>query len=453
MENQLAREFNLKTMAKFALPTMAMMVMLSLYTIVDGLFVANYVGTDALSSVNMTLPVISIIAGLGIMFASGGSAIVARKQGQGMTAQGNQLFTAICITAIGLGFVILIVGSCLKVPINQLLGATDRLLDFCNDYALFLYLFAPVCIFKTLCDTFLVTAGKPNMALIASIAGGLTNVLLDYVFICVIGMGVMGASIATGIGQVVSAAVALTVFFNKKNVLHFTKPKFQVRSLVETVTNGSSELVTNLASAVVSLLFNFSMLKYVGEEGVAAMTIANYSIFLLVPMFMGIFMGVAPLVGYNYGSGNKRQLHKIFRTCCIITGILSVVLFAVLQLIIPFMVAVFANNNAQVIELAEHGMRIFAFALLFLGTNIFSSSFFTALSNGKISALLSLTKNLAFTIVGILGWPLIFDINGIWITIPVAELLGAIMSVIFFLAYRNRYGYGGKLHQTAPENS
>ena len=453
MENQLAREFNLRTMAKFSLPTMAMMVMLSLYTIVDGLFVSNYVGTDALSSINMVLPVIAIINGLGVMFASGGSAIVARKQGQGLAAQGNQLFTAICITAVGLGFLVLIVGSCLNVQINQLLGATDRLLEFCNDYALFLYLFAPVCIFKTMCDTFLVTAGKPNMALVASIAGGLTNVLLDYIFIGVIDMGVMGAAIATGIGQAVASAVALTVFFNKKNVLHFTKPNFQVKSLLETVTNGSSELVTNLASAVTSLLFNFSMLKYVGEDGVAAVTIANYSIFLLVPMFMGMFMGVAPLVGYNYGSGNKEQLHKIFRTCCVITGILSVVFFAVLELITPFMVAIFANNNTQVQELAEHGMRIFAFALLFLGVNIFSSSFFTALSNGKISALLSFTKNLAFVIVGILVWPLIFQIDGIWITIPVAELLGAIMSVIFFLVYRNRYGYGGKLHQTAQENS
>ncbi len=453
MENQLAREFNLRTMAKFSLPTMAMMVMLSLYTIVDGLFVSNYVGTDALSSINMVLPVIAIINGLGVMFASGGSAIVARKQGQGLAAQGNQLFTAICITAVGLGFLVLIVGSCLNVQINQLLGATDRLLEFCNDYALFLYLFAPVCIFKTMCDTFLVTAGKPNMALVASIAGGLTNVLLDYIFIVVVDMGVMGAAIATGIGQAVASGVALTVFFNKKNVLHFTKPNFQVKSLLETVTNGSSELVTNLASAVTSLLFNFSMLKYVGEDGVAAVTIANYSIFLLVPMFMGMFMGVAPLVGYNYGSGNKEQLHKIFRTCCVITGILSVVFFAVLELITPFMVAIFANNNTQVQELAEHGMRIFAFALLFLGVNIFSSSFFTALSNGKISALLSFTKNLAFVIVGILVWPLIFQIDGIWITIPVAELLGAIMSVIFFLVYRNRYGYGGKLHQTAQENS
>ena len=453
MENQLAREFNLRTMAKFSLPTMAMMVMLSLYTIVDGLFVSNYVGTDALSSINMVLPVIAIINGLGVMFASGGSAIVARKQGQGLAAQGNQLFTAICITAVGLGFLVLIVGSCLTVQINQLLGATDRLLEFCNDYALFLYLFAPVCIFKTMCDTFLVTAGKPNMALVASIAGGLTNVLLDYIFIGVIDMGVMGAAIATGIGQAVASAVALTVFFNKKNVLHFTKPNFQVKSLLETVVNGSSELVTNLASAVTSLLFNYSMLKYVGEDGVAAVTIANYSIFLLVPMFMGMFMGVAPLVGYNYGSGNKEQLHKIFRTCCVITGILSVVFFAVLELITPFMVSIFANNNVQVQALAEHGMRIFAFALLFLGVNIFSSSFFTALSNGKVSALLSFTKNLAFVIVGILVWPLIFQIDGIWITIPVAELLGAIMSVIFFLVYRNRYGYGGKLHQTAQENS
>ena len=200
MENQLAREFNLRTMAKFSLPTMAMMVMLSLYTIVDGLFVSNYVGTDALSSINMVLPVIAIINGLGVMFASGGSAIVARKQGQGMAAKGNQLFTAICIAAVSLGFLVLIIGCSLNVQINQLLGATDRLLEFCNDYALFLYLFAPVCIFKTMCDTFLVTAGKPNMALVASIAGGLTNVLLDYIFIVVVDMGVMGAAIATGIG-------------------------------------------------------------------------------------------------------------------------------------------------------------------------------------------------------------------------------------------------------------
>lgn len=451
-QNQLAREFNLKTMAKFSLPTMAMMMLLSLYTIVDGLFVSNYVGTDALSSINILLPVIAIVNGIGIMFASGGSAIVARKQGQGMNDRANQLFSAIFLTAIGIGFVILIIGCILNQPINQLLGATDKLLDYCNDYGLFLYIFAPFAILKSLCDTFLITAGKPNMALIASVSGGVTNVLLDYVFIGPLNMGIMGAAIATGAGQIISCGVAMLVFFNKKHVLHFTKPVFRVRLLLETVGNGSSELVSSLATGITSLLFNYSMLKFVGEDGVAAVTIANYSIFLLLPMFMGMFMGVAPLVSYNYGRGDQRQLHKIFRTCCIIVAVLSVLFFGLLELITPVMVAIFAGGNQPVIALAEHGMRIFAFMLLFLGVNIFSSSFFTALSNGKISALLSFTKNLLFVVVGVFVWPIFFDLDGIWITIPVAEMLGGAMSIVFLFAYRKRYGYAGKLASSTEES-
>ncbi len=449
-DNQLARPFNLKTMARFSLPTMAMMVMLSLYTIVDGLFVSNFVGTDALSSINILMLVIALINGVGIMFASGGSAIVARKQGQGMNQRANELFTSIILTAMGLGCIFLIVGCSLNTQICQLLGATDRLLPYCTDYALFLYLFAPITIFKSLSDTFLITAGKPHMALVASIAGGVTNVLLDYLFIGVLGTGVMGAAIATGLGQVVSGGIALIVFLNHKNVLHLTKPVFRIRSLLETVTNGSSELVTSLASGITSLLFNYSMLRYVGEDGVAAMTIANYSIFLILPMFMGMFMGVAPLVSYNYGKGDKKQLHKIFRTCCVILAIFSGIFFALLELIAPLMIQMFANGNEAVAQLARHGMVIFSFCMLFLGLNIFSSSFFTSLSNGLLSAVLSFSKNLIFVVAGIFLLPLMFDLNGIWLTIPVSEFFGAILSVTFLLIYRKKYGYGGKYVETPP---
>lgn len=453
-DNQLARPFNLKTMARFSLPTMAMMMMLSLYTIVDGLFVSNFVGTDALSSINILMMVIAVVNGTGIMFASGGSAIVARKQGEGLVQRANELFTAIILTAVGFGFVFLILGCCLNSQICQLLGATDRLLPYCQDYALVCYLFAPITIFKALSDTFLITAGKPNMAMVASAAGGVTNVLLDYLLIGPANMGVSGAAIATGVGQAVSGAIALVIFWNRNNVLHLTRPVFRVRSLWETVMNGSSELVTNLASGITALLFNYSMLRYIGEEGVAAMTIANYSTFLIVPMFFGMFMGIAPLISYNYGRGDKKQLHKIFRTCTIILAIFSVVFFVVLELISPFLVRIFAGDNQPVQEIANHGMVIFSFVMLFLGLNIFSSSFFTALSNGLLSAVLSFSKNLLFVIAGIFLLPLVFELDGIWLTIPVAEFLGAILSVVLLLLYRKKYGYGGKYHtQVDVENT
>lgn len=444
-DNQLARPFNLKTMARFSLPTMAMMMMLSLYTIVDGLFVSNFVGTDALSSINILMLVIAVINGIGIMFASGGSAIVARKQGEGLVQRANELFSSIVVTAMGFGVLLLILGCCLNTPICQLLGATERLLPYCQDYALVCYLFAPITIFKALSDTFLITAGKPNMAMIASAAGGVTNVILDYLLIGPCGLGVAGASIATGVGQAVSGAIALVVFLNRKNILHLTKPVFRIRSLWETVMNGSSELVTNLAGGITALFFNYSMLRYVGEEGVAAMTIANYSTFLIVPMFMGMFMGVAPLVSYNYGRSNKQQLHKIFRTCTVILAIFSIVFFVVLELISPFLIQIFANGNQSVQEIARHGMIIFSFVMIFLGLNIFSSSFFTALSNGLLSAVLSFSKNLLFVIGGIFLLPLMFELDGIWLTIPVAEFLGAILSVIFLLLYRKKYGYAGNI--------
>lgn len=425
----------------FTIPTMIMMVFLSLYTIIDGVFVSRFVGQNALSSVNITLPLMTLTWGIGIMFATGGSAIVAKKFGEGKGLEAKQNFTLIVIFSTIVGILLTILELLFLGPILRVLGATDTLYSYCYEYAFTLTLFTPFAIIKSLFDYFMVTANNPKLGLINSIIGGVTNIILDYVFIVVLKMGIAGAALATGIGMVIPAIIGLIYFLNKKNYLHFEKPALDWSVIGLGASNGSSEMITNLSSGVTTLIFNLMMLKYLGEDGVAAMTIVLYAQFLLVSVYLGFASGSAPLISYSYGEQNKDELKRLIRYSNRFIIASSAIVFILSLMLAPFIVKIFADESANVYQMTLDGFYLFSLSFLTTGFNIFASSMFTAFSNGKISVLISIMRTLIFIIIGVSILPIFLGVNGIWLTVPFAEILTIIFSILLTKKYSERYHY------------
>lgn len=442
MGNILSKKFTTKSLLKFTIPTIIMMVFMSLYTMVDGIFVANLIGPNALSAVNIAYPAISIIVALAIMLATGGSAVVARKMGEGKSRESKENLTLLFCVGIGIGFLVLIIGCIFTEPIIKMLGASEVLYEYTYDYLKTLMFFAPFAMLQMLFQYFFVTAGKPKMGLFAIIGGGVANIILDYVFIAIFNMGIAGAAVATGIGYCIPAVVGLYYFTFKRNgTLYFAKPKIDIKMIIESCLNGSSEMVTNLAMAITTFLFNIIMLRYLGEDGVAAITIVLYSQFLLTAVYLGFSSGVAPIISYNYGEGNQTELKKLFKISMLFITISSVIIFAASIILSPNIVSVFAKADTKVFEIAINGFLLFAISYLFTGFNIFASSMFTALSNGKVSATISFVRTFVFLVVGILFLPVLIGENGIWLAVPAAEILTIVISFAYMIKLRKHYHY------------
>lgn len=441
MNNAISRDFGFFSLLRFAFPTVVMMIFMSLYTIVDGVFVARFVGTDALSSVNLVYPVISVVVALAVMFGTGGSAVVARQMGEGSHREAKESFTTIVLTAVGCGVAVSVLGLLFLEPLVRLLGAEGALVPLCKDYLRILLLFAPASVLQMLYQCFFVTAGKPGLGLGLTVGAGLANMVLDYVFIVPLNLGISGAALATAAGYLLPAVTGTVFFFGKRHALSFVRPRMRGRMLLESCTNGSSEMVTNLSGSVVTLLFNLSMMRLVGPDGVASITIVLYAQFLMTALFMGYSMGVAPVVSFNYGCGNRERLKKVYRISLITVITCSFLVFLTALLTAPPLAALFAAGNQAVDELAKQGLRLFAVSFLFAGLNIFASALFTALSNGKISAAISFLRTFVFIISGILLLPLALGVNGIWLAVPAAEVLTMIFSLVFLRKGRQRYGY------------
>lgn len=447
--NSLAREFRFSSLLRFAFPTMVMMLILSCYTIVDGIFVARFVGSNALSSVNIAMPLVNIITGIGIMFATGGSAIVAKEMGEGKEEKARRHFTSIVLTSILLGVLFAVAGIFFTGPITRALGATAVLYDDCYMYSYICLLFAPASIVKCLFDYFLVTAGKPHLGLLNSILGGAINIVLDYVFIVPMQMGVAGAAIATGLGQLIPAIVGVCYFLFSKNPLRFKKPVFEGKMLAHCCLNGASEMVTNLSMGITTFLFNMAMLHYLGEDGVAAITIVLYAQFLMVSIFLGFTSGVAPVISFHYGAKNWKQERRIVRYCYTFITVSSVLILILSFLSAPTLMGIFSAEGTHVYDIALHGFYLFALSFLPVGINIFASGMFTAFSNGLISGFLSLLRTLVFVVLGILLLPWLLELDGVWLTIPFAEFAAIFFSLFLTWKYRGRYGYGAKKEEDA----
>ena len=426
---------------RFAFPTIAMMIFMGLYTIVDTIFVARFVNTDALSSVNIVCPVVNVTVGLGTMLATGGNAIVSRKMGAGEDQEAKEDFTLLILTGAVIGFLILLGGTIWIDKIVYALGASDLLFPYCKDYLTALLLFIPASILQTIFSNLFVTAGKPGLGLGLSVLAGAANIVLDYLFIVPCGLGIRGAALGTGFGSLIPTAAGLIWFARSKGALSFTRPKLKWAVIGESCFNGSSEMVSQLAAAVTTFLFNRAMMELLGEDGVAAITILIYSQFLLNTLYIGYSMGIAPIIGFNYGSRNDVQQKRVFSVSMGFIGLASVLIFAVSRFGGSYIVRLFAEDTSEVYHIAANGFAVFSYSFLFCGLNNFASAMFTALSNGKVSAVLSFLRTFGLLAAGILLLPRIWGVTGVWLAVPAAEGVMFALSAACLFRYRGRYGY------------
>lgn len=441
MSNRLSGRFTVPDLCTFSWPTIVSLVFISMYSMVDGAFVARLVGTDALSAVNLFFPVACVYFAVGIMLATGASAIVARQMGEGRPGEARANFSFVVVVALAVGVIQAALALTFLDPLLRLLGAEGGLLLLCREYALPLLPFVPAAIIQVLLQSFFIAAGRPGFGLAITLSGGLLNIVLDYVFIALFGWGLSGAALATGIGYSLPAVLGLAYFlFKRTGSLYLVRPRVDWRLLVDSCVNGSSEMVTNLSAAVVIYLFNMSMLRYLGVDGVAAVTIVLYAEFLLSSINYGYSSGVAPLFSYQYGKSDGGKLKKLFRNSVLLVGGCSAAALAIAQTFAGHIVSVFASADGTVYHYALHGYRIYSLCFLFMGFNIFASALFTALSNGKISALLSFLR-FVFIAGAILVLPRFVGVDGIWMAVPLAEVVAVAVSAYCVYRYRGMYRY------------
>ncbi|WP_317101979.1 MATE family efflux transporter [Clostridium neonatale] len=413
----------------------------ALYTIVDGIFISRFVGANALSATNIIYPVINIVQGLSIMLATGGSAIIAKLMGEEKNKEAKEGFTFLIVTLVLLGVIMAILCIIFIKPIIYTLGSTEILYDYCRDYLLIMIIFAPITMLKMFFDYFLVTAGNPKLGLMSSVLGGITNIVLDYILIVPLNMGIKGAALATCIGYTLPCIIRIVYFTNKKQTIHFVKPKANFKLILNSSLNGFSEMITQISAAVTTYLYNIAMLIFLGENGVAAITIVLYSQILLVSAYLGFTSGVAPRISYNYGRRDKEQLHKIVKYSFLFIAILSVVSFTLARVLSSGLVEIFSGVGSELYYITLQGFNLFSITFLICGANIFTSGMFTAFSNGKVSAIVSVLRTLVFFLIAIAILPRFFNSDGVWLVVPCAEILILIVSIIYIYRYKKVYGY------------
>ena len=443
MENQNAydKPVTLRNILKFAVPTIAMSVFMSFYTMVDGLFVSNLIGTSALSAINLTAPVIQVVTAISTMLATGGSAVIMKKTGEQKHQEAKEDFTFLILVNVVVGLVMTLLGYSLMETIFGSMGLSPDVANYCtSSLSRYLVFTIPILLMNNF-TLYMIASEKAALSLVCSVSGGVLNIVLDYVFIGLLDMWISGAAIATGLGYSVTAVVGLFVFRNKKSLLHFTKPAFRFKVLANAATNGCSEMATALVTGIITMMFNWTMLHYVGEDGVAAVTIIMYVLMFASSLYTGYSYGVAPMLSYYYGEKNHEKLKKLVSTSLKVIGVISLVTVAASFAATKPLVSIFARPDNPVYGLAVTGNRICTLALFFIGFNIFASGMFTALSNGIVSAILAFSRSFVFMLITMLILPAILGVNGIWLATPAAELTALTLSAFMFVRYRKRYQY------------
>lgn len=441
MSQSISQKFTPVTLLKFAFPSIVMMIFMSCYTIVDGIFISRYLGSNALSAANIAYPPFNLLFAIGIMIATGGSAIVSKKLGEGKKEEALRDFSFLTASGMAASLIFLLVVVLFQNPLCRFLGASDLIFDDCRKYLVILGIFAPAAVLQSIYQSFFVTAGKPRLGLVLTVAAGLANAFFDYFFLAVVGTGIEGAAIATGIGQLIPAVIGTFYFFFFKGDLHFVPFQFYGATLKQACFNGSSEMVSNLANAVITYLFNIILMRIAGEEGVAAITIILYAQFLFNSLYLGFSIGVAPVIGFQYGARNKKELQNLYKICNCFVIVSSVVVTVLSWILSDGIASIFVPDKGATYIMASEGLRIFALSFLFSGFNIFSSSLFTALSDGRTSAVISFGRTCVFIILSLLILPNVIGLNGVWLAIPVAEFLAVFVSVYYQWSKRKVYGY------------
>ena len=439
---QLSDHFTYGKLFRFTLPPMIMMIFTSIYGVVDGFFVSNYVGKTPFAAVNLIYPFLMLLGAFGFMFGSGGSALIAKTLGEGDQVKAKKLFSLFIYVSIALALVIMTVSFFCLRPVSILLGAEGELIDYCVTYGRILLIALPFFILQFEFQTFFITAEKPGLGLFVTVFSGVTNMVLDYVFLAIFDWGLPGAAWATAGSQIVGGLISLIYFaLPNKSLLRLTATGLDLKALIKACTNGASEFVTNISMSLVSMLYNFQLMRYAGENGVAAYGVLMYVSFIFVAIFLGYSVGVAPVVSFHLGAKNPKELKNLLRKSLIVIGVFSVCMLVLGELLATPFSRLYVGYDAELFEMTERAFLIYSFSFLFTGMGIFGSAFFTALNNGLVSAVISFLRTLLFQVVAVLLLPLLFKLDGIWFSVIVAELLSTVVTVVFLLANKKKYGY------------
>ncbi len=442
MNIQLSDHFTYKKLLRYTFPSIIMLVFTSIYGVVDGYFVSNYVGKTPFTAVNFIMPFLLILGSLGFMFGTGGGALIAKTLGEGEISKANRLFSLIVYTSFVCGIVMAVLGILFIRPIASMLGAQGQLLDDSIVYGRIILVAIPAYILQYEFQCLFATAEKPTFGLYVTIAAGLTNIILDALFVAVFDWGLQGAAAATAASQCVGGIIPL-IYFARPNssLLRLGRTQFDAKSLGKTCVNGSSELMSNISMSIVSMLYNAQLLKYAGEDGVAAYGVLMYVSLVFLAVFIGYSVGTAPIISYHFGAENHSELKGLRKKSLRIIGIFAVIMLACSYILAKPLSIVFVGYDQELLDLTSHAFSIFAFSFLFSGYAIFGSSFFTALNNGLISATISFVRTMLFQVVAVLIFPLFLGIDGIWLSIVVAELLAVAVTILFLKGNQKKYHY------------
>ena len=442
MEESLNVQIRPAALLKFALPTMIANLFMSVYMTVDGIFVANFVNTNALSAVNIVMPYVMIVLAVGTMIGTGGSTIVSAQLGEGKYREANENFSFLSLVCFAACCGVSLLSFSLRNPLLRLLGANDEVFDYCLGYAVPLFCVVPMALLGMALQSFFIAAGKPGVGMTFSLAGGALNIFLDWLFIAQLGWETTGAALATGLGYSVPGVAGVIYFFAVRNgSLCFVRPKWRGKVLLKTVTNGSSEMVAMMASGITTVMMNNIVMEFKGEDGVAAISILIYVMSLLTSIYMGYGLGVAPVTSYNFGAGNRESLKKEHRINLVVIAAMSIAMYVLGVVLRNPLISIFADPGTEVFEMAAEGYMLFSISFLYMGFNMYGSSFFTALGDGRTSAIISFCRGLVFLAAALYGMSELFGLTGLWLAMPVAELLGLGLTVYCIRRKKTVFGY------------
>lgn len=439
---RLSDRFSYSKLLRFTLPSIVMMVFTSIYGVVDGLFVSNFVGKTAFASVNLVMPFVMILGGMGFMIGTGGTALVSKILGKGDPDTANRTFSMMVLFTLALGIVLSAAGIIFMRPVSRFLGATDAMMDDCVLYGRIVTGFTFAFMLQNVFQSFFIAAEKPKLGLKVTVAAGLTNMALDALFIAVFNWGVAGAAVATGLSQCVGGVLPLVYFLRpNSSLLRLSPTRLRIRPILAACGNGSSELMSNISSSVVSMLYNFQLMRLAGEDGVSAYGVLMYVQFIFISIYIGYSIGCAPVVSYHFGAQNHGELKNLLSKSVLLMGGTGVALTALAMVLADPLSRLFVGYDAGLFALTSHAFRLFAWSFLLAGFNIYASGFFTALNNGGVSAAISFLRTLVFQSASVLILPIFLDVDGIWWAITVAEVFAFLISVTFLLAKRGKYHY------------
>lgn len=442
MKIQLSDHFSYTKLLRFTLPSIVMLVFSSIYGVVDGFFVSNFVGKTAFTAVNFIIPFLMILGAAGFMFGTGGGALIAKTMGEGDTLRANRLFSLIVYASLGCGVVLALLGAVLLRPLAVALGAEGTMLQDCLQYGTILLPAIPAYVLQYEFQCLFVTAEKPTLGLMVTVAAGLTNMVLDALLVAVLPLGLAGAAAATALSQCVGGVLPL-IYFARPNSsrLRLGATRWDSRALGKTCTNGSSELMSNISMSLVSMLYNAQLLRYAGEDGIAAYGVLMYVSMIFQAMFIGYSVGTAPVVSYHYGAGNRAELRSLLRKSGVVIASFAVAMFVAARVLAGPLSRLFVGYDAALLALTEHAFSIFSCCFLFSGFAIFGSSFFTALNNGLVSAAISFLRTLVFQVLCVLVFPLFWQVDGIWASLVAAEAMAVVVTLVFLRTQQSRYHY------------